>query len=435
MAGLGLAFTLLLAAVQGFLPRTLGLLPLLVGALYLPGAQDVEIGPFHFTAIRIIVLVGLVRVLVRGEGIVGGANLLDKLMAIWGAWFLASSVFHDSSVVVTRLGEIYTNLGVYYLARVFVPNLDEVQRVFSLTCFLFLPLAGVMLLEKQTGKNGFAAVFGGRIESAVRNDKVRAQGPFKHPILAGTAAAVCFPMGLCLWRKNRKAAVVGLGATVCVILASASSGPIMTLFAILSAMLLWRFRRFMRFVRWGALLLIVGLDVVMKDPVYFLIARVDLAGGSTGYYRAALMQQAFRRIGEWWLAGTDSTRHWSHVAISERHVDITNHYLSMGVQGGLPLMFIFIAVICTGFWAIGRTLQGSQEVVKDYQFLIWTLGAILFGHASTFFSVSYFDQTAVFFYMLLAVIGSVASPVLSNRGACSMLDSTVSANETRVLYG
>jgi hypothetical protein len=41
--------------------------------------------------------------------------------------------------------------------------------------------------------------------------------------------------------------------------------------------------------------------------------------------------------------------------------------------------------------------------------MIWTLGAILFGHAATWMSVSYFDQTVVFLYLILAAIGAVSA--------------------------
>ena len=153
----------------------------------------------------------------------------------------------------------------------------------------------------------------------------------------------------------------------------------------------------------------------MQAPAYYLIGRFDLAGGSTGYHRAALIESSIRHLDEWWLAGTDFTRHWmpTGVSWSREHTDITNHYLQMGVTGGLPLMLLFIVILAKGFSYVGRTLRQSGYLPDNNQFMVWALGASLFAHATTFISVSYFDQSFVFIYLALAAIGSVWSSALS----------------------
>ena len=155
--------------------------------------------------------------------------------------------------------------------------------------------------------------------------------------------------------------------------------------------------------------MLVVLHFIMNDPVWFLLARIDLTGKSTGWHRAALIDAAIRYIGDWWLAGTDYTRHWMPTGVywNQNHTDITNHYLKMGVWGGLPLMFAFIAIIAAAFTSVGKTLHLSSQESSRERFYIWILGAILFGHAVSFISVSYFDQSIVFFYLALACIGSV----------------------------
>jgi hypothetical protein len=96
-----------------------------------------------------------------------------------------------------------------------------------------------------------------------------------------------------------------------------------------------------------------------------------------------------------------------------KQTDITNHYLHMGVLGGFPLMLLFMGVVAAGFAAVGSAMRQQRDAPVERQFLIWTLGVILFGHATTFFSISYWDQTVVYFYFLLAAIGSldVVEPV------------------------
>jgi hypothetical protein len=48
----------------------------------------------------------------------------------------------------------------------------------------------------------------------------------------------------------------------------------------------------------------------MKAPVWFLIARIDLAGGSSGYHRAMLIDTFLRHFGDWWLLGTKDAFSW-----------------------------------------------------------------------------------------------------------------------------
>ena len=110
------------------------------------------------------------------------------------------------------------------------------------------------------------------------------------------------------------------------------------------------------------------------------------------------------------MAGTDYTRHWmpSGVSWNPKHTDITNHYLQMGVEGGLLQMFLFIALIVIGFIYVGRLTGTPRGTGNDDKFLLWAFGSALFAHATTCISVSYFDQSILFLYLTLAVIGSAS---------------------------
>jgi len=412
MSGIGLPVALV--CVIGFLtiPRKWALLPVLVAALYVPASQELEIGALHFTVLRLLVIAGVVRVISSGESMAGGLNYGDFLAVIWAVWAVFSSIFHREGVWLTRFGEIYTALGLYYLFRVYLRSPEDFERLFKLLCLLFLPLAAAMLLEKLTFKNYFGPLFGRSGNPYLRHGNVRAFGPFVHPITAGTVGAVCLPMALYVWRLDRKLALAGLVGTGLVVFSSRSSGPILTTLSIFGGLALWRIRRQLRLVRWGVVILLVLINFVMQDPIYYLIARIDLAGGSTGWYRANLIRAAIEHLGDWWLVGTDVTSNWAgaNVINGTTDVDITNYYIRMGVNGGLPLMLLFIARLVAGFAGVGKTLSQNQNAPREQQFLIWIMGSILLGHVVTFFSVAYFDPAAVLFLELnLAAIGSAAA--------------------------
>jgi hypothetical protein len=407
------------------LPRRWAALPMLAGALYMTLGQGVELGPFNFPVIRLLIAAGALRVLLRGE--LKGQKLhgIDTPLLIWAAWAIVSSLFHAdySQVLVNRLGLTYNALGIYFLLRCLCQSLADVVHLCRLTAVLLVPLSLAMLWEVSSGYNLFSVLGGVNEFSEVRNGVVRAQGPFAHSILAGSVGAVFLPMVIGLWGWHRNSSMFGGLACLAMVGASGSTGPIGSAVLGVCALCMWPWRDRMRVVRWAAVVAYVALDVLMRAPAYYLLARIDLAGGSTGWHRAALIEAALNYLPDWWLAGTDYTRHWLPYGVpwSPNHADITNYYIWMGIMGGLPLILLFIAVLVKGFSLIGRMLSATDKpgYTTAERFMIWALGASLFSHAATLVSVSYFDQSVLFFYLTLAAISSVAAPCVAQSTSSS----------------
>jgi hypothetical protein len=162
----------------------------------------------------------------------------------------------------------------------------------------------------------------------------------------------------------------------------------------------------MRTVRWLFVGAYIGLEVVMNRPAYYIFAALDVVSGSTGWHRAIIIDSAVKYLSEWWIVGTDYTRHWAGPGPTPEHTDMTNQYVHMGVLGGLALMFLFIAIFVRAFAMVGERLREASEVAPDKQFIVWGLGSALFAHVVTILSVTYFDQSFVFFYLTLGAIGS-----------------------------
>jgi hypothetical protein len=408
-----IAFLVVNIGLLFLLPRRLALMPLLVSACYMTLGQGIELGLFHFPVLRLLLAAAFLRVLLRGERLEAGIISLDWLMVVWAAWAVCSSFFYDDvyESLIGHLGLVYNTCGIYFIVRLFCQSIEDLEAIAKMTAILLGPVALFMFIEVMTGYNTFSSLGGVPEFSAIREGKIRAQGPFLHPILAGTVGAVCIPLMIGLWRQHRKTALVGLVACMTMVLACASSGPVLSLLAGIAALFMWKFRHQMRFIRWLGIFIYIGLDLVMKAPAYYLIARIDPVGGSTGYHRARLIQSAFEHLSEWWLAGTNYTRHWMETGVSwsPNHTDITNHYIQLGVTGGLALMILFIAILIKAFFYIGEAVQNAGEHDPDNEFFIWTLGASLFAHASACIAVSYFDQSFIFLYVNLAAIASIRS--------------------------
>ncbi len=224
MNALGFLFALVVAVLLCRVPRHWVVLPLLLGASFVTSGQTVQIGPFSFTVVRLLIAVGFVRVVLKGERLFGGMNGLDWAIILWGALGVCASAFHEKpgAMLVSMLGQAYDGMGVYLLLRVFINTIEDLQFLTKLAIVVLVPIAAEMILEKLTGKNAFA-IFGYIPEQvAVRYGKIRAQGPFGHSILAGTVGAILMPLTISLWRYHSKLACLGLIVGGAMVVASAS---------------------------------------------------------------------------------------------------------------------------------------------------------------------------------------------------------------------
>ena len=416
MNSIALIFFLLCAIALIAVPRKWAPAALLVGCTYIPLSQGIEIASVSLPIYRMLLLVGVLRLVVKGERLNGGINQIDKLLIAWGCWTMFASLFHESERYdfVTACGSVFNLTLIYFLTRVWTSDLDEIRDVVVVVALLLVPIAVEMLMEKVTGRNLFA-VFGGVSENVgVREGKVRAQGPFLHAILAGTVGAACVPLFIGIYSMSRLVALVGVSAGVFITFASASSGPVITLIAGLGAVMLWHFKQHLGRIRIAGVITYLVLMVVMSRPPYYLIGEIDLSGGSTGWHRAELIDCALTHLSEWWIFGTDHTKQWMPLmggSTDPNHTDITNYYIGMGVNAGLVAVLLVFAALAVAFYWVGRVVTLTLDSDPRQSFTIWCFGSSLLAHFVTGISVSYFDQSLVYYWLTVAVISSSYSVV------------------------
>jgi hypothetical protein len=148
----------------------------------------------------------------------------------------------------------------------------------------------------------------------------------------------------------------------------------------------------------------------MKGPVYALIGRLSELIGGGGWHRVALIDSAISHFNEWWLLGTDYTRHWMPTGVtwSERHTDITNQFIRVGIDGGVFSLILFVTMIVFCYQGIGKKLKEMAQSELAPRFTLWCLGVSLTAHIASFLSVRYYDQMIVFWYLLLSCITAVS---------------------------
>jgi TRAP-type mannitol/chloroaromatic compound transport system permease small subunit len=416
--------TLVLIVAQLFLPLRYAYVPLLLAAFHLSDFEVVN----QFTPIRLVLIVGLIRAVTRGFFQWSSSNKLDLMVLFFAGVAMLSSLGHVPNNYVPnpwmeRIGLCLNICGSYLYARAYFQGPDFLYRFSRVLVLIIVPFSILISLEQVAGRNIYGAVGLSQTESSItRNDRFRAQGTFGHAIIAGTAAATTLPFMVLLYRrKDRKLAIVGGAAAVMGALASASSGPLLALVAGVSLMMFWRWRHWLHTVKIAILVMLVVLNFTMSRPIWFLIARIDIVGGSTGWHRSILIDRAMTYINEWWLAGTDHTRHWIHSGVTwnPNHTDITNYYLQMCVLGGLPLLIAFVLIIYSGLKQLERQMAVMRLELpdddRDGEFAMWCVWTAIFMHCLSFISIAYFDQAYSLFFGLLGAIPALVSGNGSGR--------------------
>jgi hypothetical protein len=265
-----------------------------------------------------------------------------------------------------------------------------------------------MLYEKIAVTNVFGLLMGGGpVAPDIRSGHVRCRGPFRQQILASAFGGTLAPLFLWLWKGGgfKAWAVAGLAASAVITITSSSSTGLSAFGFGIMALCLWPLRRHMRLFRWGAVALVAGLALTMRAPVWYLLGRVDFAGGSTGWDRAHLIDVFARHVGDWWLVGAHQADYMTWLDV-DYGWDLCNQYMSTCATGGLAALALLIAVIALSFRKIGvaRKLADGEPAEQ----LLWALGAVMAGHLAAFMGISYFDQTRVWWFMTLAMIPAAA---------------------------
>jgi hypothetical protein len=408
-----LVLTVLLALLVFSRSRAGALTAVIAAIAYLPQTEQLNLG-FHFYAVRLVLLAGIVRVFARGEARGLALGRIDKAFLAYTLLIFLIASARVPEELTYRLGGLYDTLLGYFLFRCLLREEADFLAVLSKVAYLLIPFAVFMLYETVTNHNIFSLFHGISEASWIRNGSTRAQGPFRNPITAGSFGAN-FAMlfaSLAFAGLRKPFVFVGLFASVAIVFSSHSSGPFLGLALSFLAFLAWRFRSQIKQILYALLggLLVVAL--AMNAPIWFLIGRISEITGGGGYHRSLLIEKTIEHFDRWWLAGTSNTADWFPYEINGK-ADITNFFVLAGVDAGLIGLFVAFALVVTLFKALSRALAARPE--RPIKMLLWGLGAALVGNLGILFSVVYMDQMQLIWLFLLVSIATLTQmpkPVL-----------------------
>ena len=372
------------------------------------------IAGLDFNLIRIMVLFGWIRIILKNEITHIKFNKLDAVIIIWSVVQILIYTIQNrsASALIYKLGVSFDMLGMYFLFRSVIREREDIVQITRYFIYISFPVLVFFIIERLTGRNVFS-VFGGVPEiTVVREGRFRVQGAFAHPILGGCFWASMIPFVVSqLYLKNIRRDLVyfGILSMIVLVVLSASSTPILSILLGIIGWLLFILRKRMRDILILILMGIVGLDIVMKAPVYHLIARIDLTGGSTGWHRFNLINQAVINWKDWFLVGIVNIDYWGVF-----NNDVTNQYILEGIRGGGLSLSLFLAVMVFVFRYCGLLVREYDDS-KEISMLYWLIGVSFFMHAANFIAVSYFGQIWLLWYLDTAMIGSLYQDAFYNK--------------------
>lgn len=401
----GVAVFALLALLAMLGPQRLRALPLILLLCFIPAGQRLVLATIDFTFVRLLMLTLWARLLIRREWRPLAWNHLDRAMIAWAAalFFCGTLQGMTLTVLINRFGVAVDSSLTYFFFRQVVRTPEDLAAIAQQFLISGCAVAMFFVVENRTQQNMFGILGGVPVVTDVRDGRLRCQGAFAHAILAGCFWACLVPFYFLRGWLGRGwlQPVIGTAAALLIVALCASSTPVMAIAFGCVGTAAWFLRGAMRWIRWLVVAWLVALHCMMKQPVWHLLARIDLVGGSTGWHRFHLVDKFIQRFSEWWMLGTPSTGHWG----PGLH-DVTNQFVAEGVAGGLLELVLFCACIWLAFAGIGRSLR-CPGVPGTSRLLAWALGTALFMHCMNFIAVTYFEQIVVLWQMTLAACASL----------------------------
>ena len=408
---------LLAIALMFALPRRMMVAPLLFAIFLVPQGQQLYLAPVHLFVSRILVLAAFIVAFAvkRPQSkhmLAAGWNSIDTAVVVSIVIIAVATVIRNpnGAAIVNQVGYLWDDLLGYLVLRNLIR--DERDTFLAIKCIAGLAciLATTMILEQVKLVNIFGLFGGVNVVPEIRDGKIRSQGVFQHSLTAGAFGATAIPLLILLWKTKTAKwfSIFGLVGAGIMTYTTQTSTSLMTAVAGFVVMFMWPLRKKMKMVRIGIVIAIVGLALVMKAPIWFIIAHIDLTGSSSNYQRAELIDQCVNHFSSWWLMGTNDVASWGWDMW-----DTQDMFVSTAESGGLAALILFILVISRSFSRIGKARKRAES--KKEEWFFWLLGAALFAHMVAFIGVNYFDQSRMVWFALISIICACTAPALGRN--------------------
>ena len=386
----------------------------LMVACFISVAQRFSVITMDFNFMRAIGTLALIRMLTYGELRTIRPHVVDKLMLAFVVSIVVMTAIREGpSGAVPKAGNCLDWFSMYWVGRSSLRTMRDIRLLMAALGVMVLPVAIFFIIEQLTGRNHFS-IFGGVSPlTQIRDGKLRAQGSFCHPIIAGVFFACFTPLaiGIILSKVRGISAFLGgwfaLTLSLITILMTNSSTPVAGVLVGLMAWATFKFRSSLKSWMYIVIfLMVIGHFGSTHGIHHVVFTRIDFTGSSSGYHRYLLVDGLIDNLTQWGFYG-DRTPGYNR---SFR--DITNMYVVSAITGGLIALVLHLSLVYQAFKA---TIRGVRHAVnREELMMMYGLGCSFAAIYVSFTAVACYGEGIIPCYMILGC-GISTSQTLAQR--------------------
>lgn len=389
-------------------PRKYVVWAVLFIACFVSPAQRFAFLGADFDFLRAITVLILCRILVLGELRNVRIRAIDYcVLGFVTTMIIGVTIRTGGARTINELGQTVDGLGLYLIGRALIRNLDDLKSLMVGAFICSVPVMIFFTIEQMTGRNYFSVLGGVSEMTQVRQGKLRAQGAFTHPIIAGLFWATFFALFIGLIRAKTKSFMLKIGgwigaiASVIIVVMTNSSTPLAGLLVATVGWLCFSYRWYLKQIRWAILFFMLFIHIIHTKGVHFFVfVNFNPVSGSTGRHRAMLIDGVLKNIPDWALFG--SSRRYNRA-----FRDITCDYVYTAVQGGMIPLIFELAVITLAFYACGRAIRAARN--REELNLVYGVGVAVLTVCVMSTAVSVYGQAEVPFFMTFGIAASLGN--------------------------
>jgi hypothetical protein len=387
-------------------------------ALLWPEYLRIPMGLAQMSAPRLAALVLLVRMYATSGLPTPRWRWQDTMVGVYYVWLVVANVVAGSpeAQLRTMIGSGFDTLVMYLVARRVFAAPAEAPHVMWGLAVAALVLAPLALLENLTRWSPYVhallsqygpTVFEGG-GSEVRLGMFRSFSSTQVPIYFGIAMMLVAGMLFCFRHafRPRWLLYLALGASLCCVFSSLSSGPWLSLFVAAGLNLFYWRRQLIMPAVVVAVLLMGAAEAISNRHFYHLIDRLAM-GSDNAYYRSRLMEVAVEHADDYWAFGAagNSLAHWGQKIDGRGMVDMVNNYIIVACYGGVLALILYLVIKVGVLFCLVRAFKTGSPGMRPITF---AMGALFLGLSICEVSVGIYGPALLFSYILMGCSVSTA---------------------------
>lgn len=389
----------------------------LAAFVWYPQPLTVSLGTIDFSLGRVVIIVFLMSLLLRGEIRRFRWSMMDSLVMLYliGRIFALSHTVPANVFLEREGGDFVDTVFPYFAARIVIYDKERLLIFIKSLAYVAVPLAFLGMYQSVTGHNPVAFLeryyswgLDGPTAVLRRGNFYRANGTFTIHIIFGLFFAGIAPLVTGLYGKGVLNNRIVIILTVIVMLGALSSMSSAPLFALVTSMFIlavFPFQKYTRIFLIAFVCLAIFLEFYSNRHWYEVMTRFAY-NSRTASYRIGLYNEAF---------GGGMTGHWlfgfGYVGVGSGSVnnslfnweyqDLVNIYIHQLVNYGLSGVIFYLAMNVYYYLRIYIAYQIAQTVSDKW--LIWTLMASLIGWNLAMMTVAALGQVGTLLFIFMAI--------------------------------